>query len=128
MNIKQSNLIATKLNLQKNNIEGSNFNVNPHFYKKINKIEENTYQLILSLEIKNTTKNPFPIDISVDFETVFTITECDSEQEIIDFLNINAIQMIFPYMRNAVTSLTAASLMTPLVLPIIDVRQFKEKK
>jgi preprotein translocase subunit SecB len=67
------------------------------------------------------------MDIEVDFETTFSFTEVENKQEIDFFLNTNAIQMIFPFMRSAINSVVTAAIMPPLVLPIIDVRQFVEK-
>ena len=80
------------------------------------------------VEIKNTPSNPFPLDIQVEFETHFSFKEYESKEEIDTYLNVNAIQMIFPFMRSAINSVVSAAILPPLVLPIIDVRQFIIKR
>ena len=45
-----------------------------------------------------------------------------------NFLNIQAVQIMFPYIRTMVTSLTSAALMQPLILPFVDVRQLFQEQ
>jgi len=127
MKINHTNIRARNIHLHDHDLKGQNFKINPKYYKKITKLENDTYKLELFIDIINTEDNPFPIDLSLDFETIFSFSEYQTEEEITNFLNINAIQMIFPFMRSAINSVVSAALMPPLVLPIIDVRQFKEK-
>ncbi|MBU1142725.1 MAG: protein-export chaperone SecB [Firmicutes bacterium] len=127
MIISHTNILATKLYLLDNGLKGTNFNINPQFFKKITKIDDGNYKIELSVSIKNTKTNPFPVEIEAIFETTFNFKEVENEQDVDTFLNVNAIQMIFPFMRAAINSLVSAALMPPLVLPIIDVRQFNTK-
>lgn len=126
MKISQSNIHATKLSLHDNQLNVANYQIDPQYYKKITPRDNNTYQLSLSAMICNTEQKPFPLDLEVVFEVTFKLDDAKDQKEIDDFLNINAIQMVFPFMRAAINSLTSAALMPPLVIPIIDVRQFKE--
>lgn len=125
MKITNTNIHAKKITLHDHGLIGENFKINPEYYKKITKLENDSYKLELVIDILNSKENPFPLDIHIEFETIFTFEEYDSQQEIETFLNFNAIQMIFPFMRVAVNSVVSAAIMPPLVLPIIDVRQFK---
>jgi|AntRauTorckE6833_2_1112554.scaffolds.fasta_scaffold61229_2 preprotein translocase subunit SecB len=127
MKINHTNIRAKNINLHDYGLKGHNFKINPKYYKKITKLENDSYRLELFIDIKNTKENPFPIDLSVDFETTFSFADYESDDEIKKFLNINAVQMIFPFMRSAINSVVSSALLPPLVLPIIDVRQFKEK-
>ncbi len=122
--ISHTNIHAKKITLLDNCLTGDNFKIDPKYYKKITKLGDDSYKLLLIVEIINTKESPFPLDVHVEFETVFTIKECDSPKEIETFLNINAIQMIYPFMRSALNSVVSAAILPPLVLPIIDVRQF----
>lgn len=124
MNISHTNIHATKITLLDNCLSGSNFKINPNYYKKITDLGNDSYKLLLIAEIINTQESPFPLDIHVEFETVYTFKEYESKKEIETFLNINAIQMIFPFMRSAINSVVSAAILPPLVLPIIDVRKF----
>lgn len=127
MKVNHTNIHAKNIYLHDNGLKNQNFKINPDYYRKITKLENGSYRLELFIEIKNTEENPFPIDLSVNFETTFSFTDYESEEEIKKFLKVNAIQMIFPFMRSAINSVVTSALMPPLVLPIIDVRQFKDK-
>jgi preprotein translocase subunit SecB len=127
MKINHTSIRAKNIYLHDHDLKGQNFKINPNYYKRITKQENNSFKLELFIEIKNTKDNPFPIDLTLDFETIFSFTDYESNEEINNFLNINAIQMIFPFMRSAINSIVSSALMPPLVLPIIDVRQFKDK-
>jgi len=125
MKITHTNVRATKITLRDNGLEKSNFKINPQFYKKIVGVTDSTYKVTLIVKIENTEEFPFPVDLEVVFEAQFKIQEC-TEQETNNFLNIGAIQMIFPFIRASINSVVTAALMPPLVLPIIDVRQFQD--
>ena len=127
MKISQTSIHATKIILRNNEMNGQKYRLQPHFFKSIEKIEDGKYKLSLSVEIKNTEDSPFPLDIDIEFETVYTFKDYESDEELENYLNFGAIQMIFPYMRTAITSIVSAALLPPLVLPIIDVRQFKNR-
>lgn len=127
MKISHTNIYATKITLLNHGLKSTNYKINPQFFKNISQFDDNKYKLELTVSILNTEETPFPMDIEVDFETTFSFTEVENKQEIDSFLNTNAIQMIFPFMRSAINSVVTAAIMPPLVLPIIDVRQFVEK-
>jgi preprotein translocase subunit SecB len=123
MNIVQSQIKAKKLSLHVNNLKGDNFQVKPLYFKHVDKIVDDTYLLTLVIELKNTKDNPFPVDLVVEFESMFKFKDYKDEEEIMNFLNITAIQMVFPIMRASVNSLITSALLPPLVLPLIpDVR------
>jgi preprotein translocase subunit SecB len=126
MKIKHTNIHAKKIVLRNHGLDGRKYQLNPQYYKSISKVGEDAYRLELSVHLVNTESNPFPIDLFVEFETVFSFSEYDSQKEIDGFLNRSAIQMIFPFMRAAIHGVVSAALLPPLVLPMIDVRQFKE--
>ena len=128
MKINHTNIHAKRITLLDNCLSGDNFKILPKYYKKITDLGEDNYKLILIVEIKNTPSNPFPLDIQVEFETHFSFKEYESKEEIDTYLNVNAIQMIFPFMRSAINSVVSAAILPPLVLPIIDVRQFIIKR
>ena len=105
--------------------ELSSFQIKPIFSKKISKISDNEYEVALRVELKDAPDNHFPFDLIATIALITKI-EGDIDKKVLDdFLNINCVQIIFPYLRSSVTSLTSASLMTPLVLPIIDASTFK---
>lgn len=127
MRISHTNIHAKKITLLDNCLSGDNFKISPKYYKEIHDLGEDKYKLTLIVEVKNTSTNPFPLDVYVEFETHFSFKEYESKEEISTYLNVNAIQMIFPFMRAAINSIVSAAVQPPLVLPIIDVRQFVVK-
>jgi len=127
MKINHTNIHAKNIILHENALDGQKFKLEPEYFKTITKLEEGKYRLELSIEIKNKPEKPFPLDIIVDFETTYTFNEFKDDEELEHFLNVNAIQMIFPFMRAAINSVVSAAMLPPMVLPIIDVRQFKNR-
>jgi preprotein translocase subunit SecB len=115
-----------KFSLSNHNIVGD-FKLIPLYNKQINKIKENEYEIKIELNIKNTNTNPFPMDLELLFTGHFIFDSIDDENELDKFLNIGALQILFPYVRTLVSTITGASLMMPLILPIIDVRNIPKK-
>lgn len=72
---------------------------------------------------------PFRMEMSYFGEFSFELSEVDDDgkpkeeeqREIKRMLNLNATSIIFPYMRAAVASITAAAGITPLTLPTVNV-------
>ena len=98
------------------------FEINPAFNRTVKKIKELPKRRIieLSLRIESTEKEPKPFDIvlymssTIDLEEVLWLV--DDEKEFIR----EATRMLFPYLRQTVTSLTATAMISPLMLPPID--------
>ena len=103
----------------------ASYQIKPLFSKKISKKGENEYEVAIKVEIKDTPDNPFPFDLTATIALITKIDGSIDEESLNEYLNKSCVQIIFPYLRSSVTSLTSASLMTPLVLPIIDVSNFK---
>lgn len=103
----------------------TSFQLKPLFSKKIDKRSDGEYEVALKVEIKNTPENPFPFDLTAVVALITKIKGTIDEKTLDEYLNKNCVQIIFPYLRSSVTSLTSASLMTPLILPIIDASNFK---
>ena len=101
------------------------FQIKPSFSKKISKLSDEEYEVAIKVEFKNTAENPFPFDLIATIALITKIEGTIDEKTLDDYLNKNCVQILFPYLRSSVTSLTSASLMTPLVLPIIDASNFK---
>ena len=117
----QHRFLVKELSLTNKDRTDKSFQIKPQFSKKITDLGNNEYEVALKVEIKDTIENPFPFDLTA---TVALITKIDGEideEQLNNYLNINCVQIIFPYLRASVTSITSAALMTPLVLPVIDV-------
>ncbi|MBN3489953.1 protein-export chaperone SecB [Acholeplasma equirhinis] len=124
MKIRTTLIQADKLILHDNHISGENFNFQPIYEKEIYKESDNAYLLKVNVRIESTRENPFPINVDVSFNAKFEFEEVEDQSLIANYLNIGAIQMMFPYIRSAITNLTTAALLPPLILPVVDVRTF----
>lgn len=126
--ITNSALKVEKVSLRNRHLNDEKFQIKPILEKEIVKESENKYTIYLSLSFKNLEASPFPIDLTVVFSNMYEFSKVKDDNDILNFLNINAIQIVFPYMRTLVSSLTASALMQPLMLPIINVKDFKHSK
>ena len=81
------------------------------------------------LLIENTEAQPFPVNISVDFRGIFEFKDITDESQVFDFLRIDAVNILYPYLSSTVTNLSINAMMPPLILPIIDAAKlFKNNK
>ena len=120
---------TNQLSIKKLNVKPGNFKLSPGLQRKTGKIKENVYYTALILNIKNTEEHPFPVDMYVDFRGIFEFKDIDNEESVFEFLKLQAVHVMFPYLRSIVTSLSVTAMMPPIVLPVVDVtRLFKDNK
>jgi preprotein translocase subunit SecB len=119
-------LQADRIFLRNTGITGEDFKLNPSYKKQIIAENNNLYTLKLFVSLLNSKDHPFPVDFEISFIAKFEFEDVVEKRDIINYLNINAIQMIFPFIRSAIANVFGAALLPPLVLPVIDVRDFEE--
>lgn len=95
------------------------FNITPKYKKEIEKINNNVYLVKLIFDIKNDEKTIFPFDMHMVMVGSFEIFEA-TDYEINAFLNIKAVDIMFPYLRSAVSGVTASCMLPPVMLPIVS--------
>ena len=83
--------------------------------------------IALSVKIQSTEAEPKPFDINVTLVGVFEVTDVKNENEERNFV-IEGTKLIYPYLRSAVTSLTANAYIAPLNLPVISRSIFPEDR
>jgi len=123
MNITKTVYKTEKVSF-KNHFLVGNFKLIPKYQKQVTKINDIEYETKLFITITSTPEQPFPIDLEVVFSGVFTFGQIEKEDNIDSFLNIGAIQIMIPLIRTIVSSVTASSMIQPLILPLVDARQF----
>jgi len=119
-NVANIQILTNEVKVKNNFISGNEFKINPKFYKRTGKTESG-YFTELKVELLNTEENPFPLDLSITITGVFEFNASIKDDEVEKFLNVQAVQVLFPYLRTMVTNITSSSLMAPLILPIVDV-------
>lgn len=119
-------IIIEKMSFENNlpNKEGS-FILSPIVEKKITIISEDSAELHLRVKIESTAKNAFPFNLFVQSKSSFIFKNVSNKEDIEKFMNKNAIMISFPYIRSAVTNLSATALVAPVILPLFDPSMIK---
>lgn len=96
------------------------FEIKPFFSRQIRTVNENNKINIVILEckIEHTEEAPKPFNLLVRFVGVFEVENMETDEDRRIFA-INATETMYPYLRAAVTNLTADALINPLTLPVI---------
>ena len=116
-------LTADELSFKVNPIKAApdtKFEIKPVFTRQIRQANENPKVNIVILEckIESTEESPKPFNLLARFVGVFEVQNMETEEDKRIFA-INATETMFPYLRAAVTNLTADALINPLTLPVV---------
>ena len=103
--------------------------IKPQFARQVRKPNDNKKLIFISLAVKieSTEGEPKPFDINATLVGVFEVTELRNEKEERNFV-IEGTKIIYPYLRSAVTNLTANAFIAPLNLPVISGPIFPEDR
>ncbi len=120
--------LAFKLNRVKLNPEDK-LDIKPQFSRQVRKVNGNDKLnfIALSVKIESTESEPKPFDINATLVGVFEVTDLRNEKEERNFV-IEGTKIIYPYLRSAVTNLTANAFIAPLNLPVISGPIFPEDR
>ena len=124
---------AEELSFKMNRVKlepNSRLDIKPQFSRQVRKVKDNPKLnfLALSIKIVSTEAEPKPFDIHITLVGTFEVEDmvAGSEQER-EFV-IEGTKMLFPYLRAAVTNLTASAYIAPLNLPVINGPIFPEDR
>ena len=119
--------LSFKLNRVKLNPEDK-LDIKPQFSRQVRKVNGNDKLnfIALSVKIESTEAEPKPFDINVTLVGVFEI-EVANQNEERSFV-IEGTKLLYPYLRSAVTNLTANAYIAPLNLPVITGPIFPEDR
>lgn len=117
-------LTADELSFKVNPVRAtpdSKFEIKPMFSRQIRQANENPKINIVILEckIESTDEAPKPFNLHVRFVGIFEVENMNTDEDKRIFA-VNATETMFPYLRAAVTNLTADALINPLTLPVIS--------
>ena len=112
--------LSFKLNRVKLNPEDK-LDIKPQFSRQVRKVNGNDKLnfIALSVKIESTDAEPKPFDIFATLVGVFEVEDVKNEQEERSFV-IEGTKIVYPYLRSAVTNLTASAFIAPLNLPVIS--------
>ena len=96
----------------------------PNFNRTIVKIDDDNLIVSISVSIKD---DKMPFDLFVEISGEFNLSKWESDDKKKSIACINTVAILFPYLRQAVTTITSLGGVSPLMLPIINVASlFKE--
>ena len=98
----------------------------PVIEKRITKIDENKVKISLFFSIKDSESKPF--DSKVTLVGVFECLNWEKNEVGKLLVTINTVNILFPYLRQAVSNLTTLAGVPPYILPIINTQSINEKK
>jgi len=126
------NYIIKKINLDFNQNFKSEDPVNLEFDLDINtSIEQQEHTGWTQLDIliwDQAEKNNYPFTLSMQILGFFS---ADEDMEADDFLKMckyNGASILFPFLRSAIADVTKSANITPLTLPLINVKKFIDDK
>ena len=106
--------------------QGSEFELNPIFMRGIQKIDDGHYLLSLGVQIGIEDNNNMPFAIELFIEGSFLLKNFENEEKAI---KINAVAILFPYLRSTLSMFTSLMNINPIVLPTINlVKMFENEE
>lgn len=94
--------------------------IKPQFSRTVRRVQENDKLWFLSLEVKveSTDEEPKPFNLKCRLVGIFEAEEIENEMDRHDLV-INMTEIVYPYLRSAVSALTANAFINPMMLPVI---------
>lgn len=120
--------LSFKLNRVRLNPE-ERLDIKPQFSRQVRKVNNNDKLnfVALSVKIESTETEPKPFNLNVTLVGVFEVEDVKNDAEERNFV-IEATKLVYPYLRSAVTNLTANAYIAPLNLPVINGPLFPEDR
>ena len=116
-------ILAEELTYSMNRIKmdkNAKFEIKPQFSRTVRRVQENDKLWFLTLEVKveATENEPKPFNMKARLVGIFEAEDLENELDKQDLV-INMTEIVYPYLRAAVSSLTANAFINPLILPVI---------
>lgn len=101
----------------------NDFQLSPHFKSDVKIIDDNNYDVTLSLSIEPEENVPAPFELSACLTGHFFYDDPDNmyaEGVKHTMITQNTSAILLPYMRALITTITANCNISPVILPILD--------
>ena len=117
-------LTADELSFKVNPIritQDTKFEIKPFYSRQIRQRNDNPkiHLVMLECKIESTEEAPKPFNLIARFVGVFEVEDVKTEDDKRLFA-LNATETMYPYLRAAITNLTADALINPLTLPVVS--------
>ncbi len=116
-------ITAEELSYSMNRIKmepNTKFEIKPQFSRTIRQIKENEKIWFVTMEVKveSTETEPKPFSMKVRLVGMFEAEDVNTAEDK-QVLAISTTEIIYPYLRAAVTNLTTNAFVNPMILPVI---------
>ena len=116
-------ITAEELSYSMNRIKAdrdTKFEIRPQFSRTVRRVAENDKIWFVTMEVKveSTEESPKPFNLKVRLVGAFEAEDVVTEEDRHDLV-INMTEIVYPYLRAAVSSVTANAFINPLMLPVI---------
>lgn len=116
-------ILAEELSFSLNRVKiekDTKIEIKPQFSRTVRRAQENDKIWFLSLDVKveSTENEPKPFNLNVRLVGIFEAEEIENDLDRQDLV-INMTEIVYPYLRAAVSALTANAFINPMVLPVI---------
>lgn len=98
---------------------GSSFEIAPEIQHDVKKIDDNNAEVALSVFIQKKEESPFEVKVVINGFFECENWEKDKEQN--KLLLFTSTQMLFPYLRQAISTITSLANIPAYIMPIINV-------
>lgn len=103
------------------------FAFKPEIFVSFSKHADNEWESSFCIRVISKEETPFPFDVDV---TVSLITKFNGElppkEELISYLKVGSLNILYPYVRSVLTNVSTAAMVSPIILPVADVREFSK--
>ena len=116
-------ITAEELSYSMNHIKmdpNMRFEIKPQFSRTIRQVKENEKLWFVAMEVKveSTEADPKPFNLKVRLVGMFEAEDVNTAEDK-QVLAISTTEIIYPYLRAAVSALTANAFINPMMLPVI---------
>ena len=116
-------ILAEELKYEVNRIKinpDAKIEIKPQFSRTVRRVQENDklWFLTLGVKVESTEQDPKPFNIKAQLVGIFEAEDIDTDLDRQDLV-INMTEIVYPYLRAAVSALTANAFINPLLLPVI---------
>ena len=122
----QTTFLVRRIVFNNRNRQGS-FSFAPEIGVGFNKVGDKNWETIVNVKVGDKPGQEFPFDLDVVVSLVTMLpNELPKDFNLRDYLKVNSLNILYPYVRSVVTNITSAALLTPLFLPVVDITRLAE--
>ena len=123
-NLRFINYQVLKVNYELNDkvkFQQGKFDIKPQLHRSVHRVDDQRFGIKLSVEISSDINQmPIPFHANISLVGFFELTGWEAMGEHSDAMH-QATSMLYPYLRQLLTTTTLNANITPYTLPVMDV-------